>query len=98
MHIESFFHPIRNSSGFPHGPDGLIDCAAPPCINRAEAAAAPAHATPRRIQRVWKFGPDLFVGGEKGSKDELAETFIDCPVWRNCPTCLSGGRIPVAPS
>src|SRR6266850_1551067 len=52
MHIESFFHPIRNSSGFPHGAEGLIDCAAPPCINRAEAAAAPAPATPRRSQPV----------------------------------------------
>src|SRR6266699_143146 len=30
--IESFFHPISPSSGFPHGADGLIDCAAPPCI------------------------------------------------------------------
>jgi len=32
-----FFHPIRTSSGFPHGADGLIDCAAPPCINRASS-------------------------------------------------------------
>src|SRR6266404_7600360 len=47
-----FFRPIRNSSGFPHGAEGLIDCAAPPCINRAEAAAAPAPATPRRSQPV----------------------------------------------
>src|SRR6266404_9738469 len=52
MHIESLFHPIRSSSGVAHGADGLIDCAAPPCINRAEAAAAPAPATPRRIQPV----------------------------------------------
>src|SRR5882762_5166527 len=47
-----FFPPDQNFEGFPHGADGLIDCAAPPCINRAEAAAAPAPATPRRSQPV----------------------------------------------